>query len=85
MKDTLLYIVSKIVEHYDEVSVEEKRENDKTIFVLHVHPDDMGKIIGKKGRIITAIRDLIKLAGAKNQMSVDVLISENNIPSEAIS
>lgn len=76
MKDTLLFILSQIVEHPEDVQIDEATENDRTVYTIHANPEDMGKIIGKSGRIIRAIRDLIKLMAAKNGSYVDVVIAE---------
>ncbi|KKU88016.1 hypothetical protein A3A64_00065 [Candidatus Gottesmanbacteria bacterium RIFCSPLOWO2_01_FULL_48_11] len=76
MKDTLQYLATQLVDHPDEVTVEESGEQDRVILTLHVHPDDMGKIIGKSGRIIKALRDLIKLIAAKHNAYVDVVLAE---------
>lgn len=72
MKDTLLYLIQAIVEHPDDVSIEERHEEDATIFVVHVHAEDMGRVIGKSGRIIRAVRDLMKVIAAKRNEYVDV-------------
>ncbi len=76
MKDTLLFLVSNIVEHPESVVVDTRSENAREILVLHVHPDDMGKVIGKQGRIIRALRDLIKLMAAKQGGYVDIELFE---------
>ncbi|MFZ2024965.1 MAG: KH domain-containing protein [Microgenomates group bacterium] len=76
MQDTLVFLVSNIVEHPEAVTVEVKTENAREILVLHVHPDDMGKVIGKQGRIIRALRDLIKLMAAKQGGYVDIELFE---------
>lgn len=88
MKDTLIFLVSNIVDHPDDIVVEVKKEETRDILVLHVHPDDMGKIIGKQGRIIRALRDLIKLMAAKQNAYVDIElfeepIQESPVPAEA--
>jgi len=79
MKDTLTYLVGQLVDHTDDVSIEERTGNQKTILVIHVHPEDMGKIIGKQGRIIRALRDLIKLMAAKQNLYVDIELFEEQL------
>jgi predicted RNA-binding protein YlqC (UPF0109 family) len=88
MKDTLIFLVSNIVDHPDDIVVEVKKEETRDILVLHVHPDDMGKVIGKQGRIIRALRDLIKLMAAKQNAYVDIELfeeplQESPVPVEA--
>jgi predicted RNA-binding protein YlqC (UPF0109 family) len=76
MKDTLVFILKSIVDHPDDVSVDEDVSEDKTTLTIHVNSEDMGKVIGKSGRIIRAIRDLIKLMAAKQGLYVDVVVAE---------
>ena len=64
MKDLLLYIAKNLVEHPDEVTVTEKQGTDELTLELHVAPDDMGKVIGKHGRIAQAIRQIMKTAAS---------------------
>lgn len=78
MNDTLAFIVSSIVDHPDDVSVTQEMQEDRTILRLTCHPEDMGKVIGKSGRIIRAIRDLVKLIAAKRGVYADVELVENN-------
>jgi len=77
MKETLLFILQRIVDHPDDVSIEEVMEGDRTIYLIHANPEDMGKIIGKKGRIIMALRDLVKIIATKHKELADVEIAEN--------
>mgnify|MGYP001559054579 CR=1 FL=1 len=77
MKDTLTYLVTAIVDHPEDVIIDERNVEDMIVFTIHVHQEDMGKIIGKSGRIIRAIRDLIKILAAKKNMYVDVEIAED--------
>ncbi|MBI5621172.1 KH domain-containing protein [Candidatus Gottesmanbacteria bacterium] len=77
MKDALLFLVQSIVDHPDDVVVVEQIHEDRTILELSTHPEDMGKVIGKAGRIIRAIRDLVKLIAAKRGVYADVEIVEN--------
>ena len=76
MKDTLLFLLTKIVDHPESVRVEELNENSKLILTVHAHQEDLGKIIGKSGRIIKALRDLIKLMATKQNIYVDVVLAE---------
>jgi len=77
MKETLLYILQHIVDHPDDIVIDEVIEGDRTIYVIHANPEDMGKIIGKKGRIIMAIRDLIKIIATKQKIFADVEVAES--------
>lgn len=78
MKDTLIFIISSIVDHPEDVSVEEVTSDDRTILRLTTNPEDMGRVIGKAGRIIRAIRDLVKLIAAKRGVYADVELNESN-------
>lgn len=82
MKDTLIYLVTKIVDNAEKVSVREDQEDDRLVLHLTVDQSDMGKIIGKQGRTIRAIRDVIKLMAAKQNTYVDVIIDE--LPNETV-
>lgn len=76
MKDSLSYLLSKIVDHPADVVIEEESSESRVVLTVKVHPQDMGKVIGKQGRIIRAIRDLIKLIASKNNTYVDVVLKE---------
>ena len=74
MKELVEVIAKSLVEHPDEVVVAET-ENEKTILVeLRVAPSDMGKVIGKQGRIAKAIRSVVKAASSKEEKKVVVEI-----------
>lgn len=70
-------MVTFLVDHPEDVSIEERAEGDATILIIHTHPEDIGKVIGKSGRIIRALRDLIKVLAAKANTFVDVEIAED--------
>lgn len=76
MKDTLIYLLKSIVENPDDIVVDETVEETKTLLTVHANQADIGKIIGKQGRIIRALRDLIKLIAAKHNVYVDIVIAE---------
>ena len=72
MKDLVEDIAKALVDKPDEVVVTEK-ENGKTLTLeLHVAPSDMGKVIGKQGRIAKAIRTVVKAAATEDNRKVDV-------------
>ena len=74
MKELVEVIAKSLVEHPDEVVVTET-ENEKSIVVeLRVAPSDMGKVIGKQGRIAKAIRSVVKAAASKDDKKVVVEI-----------
>ena len=76
MKDTLIYLLTQIVDHPDDVSVDETEAEGKTILTIHANQEDLGKIIGRQGRIIKSIRDVIKLIAAKHNVYVDIVLAE---------
>lgn len=79
MKDTLLYILTHIVDHPEAIVIEEQQDQDRIIYLLTVHQEDMGKVIGKQGRIIRALRDLVKLMAAKDHSYVDIVLKEDQV------
>jgi|TARA_B100002003_G_C13693194_1_gene349193 predicted RNA-binding protein YlqC (UPF0109 family) len=64
MKELVEYIAKSIVDKPEDVSVDEGY-GDGVVLTLHVAPDDMGKVIGRQGRIASAIRALLKVAAIK--------------------
>ncbi|WP_343209131.1 KH domain-containing protein [Anaerolentibacter hominis] len=76
MKDLVKVIAMALVDHPDEVVVTET-ENDNAILVeLKVAADDMGKVIGKQGRIAKALRSVVKAAASKDEKKVIVEIAQ---------
>ncbi|MBR3848045.1 MAG: KH domain-containing protein [Oscillospiraceae bacterium] len=75
MKDLLTYIAKSLVENPDAVSVNEVTKEDGIVLELRVAPEDMGKVIGKHGRIAKEIRTVIKAAALRDnvKVSVDIL------------
>lgn len=70
------YISMNLVDKPDEVKVEEKVEENTTVIELTVAPEDMGKVIGKQGRIAKAIRTVVKAASAQEDRKYSVNILE---------
>ena len=67
-------IARALVDNPDEVVVTEKTEGKNIVVELHVAASDMGKVIGKQGRIAKAIRSVVKAASSKDNKNVDVEI-----------
>ena len=72
MKELVEIIAKALVDLPDEVSVNEKQDGKTTVLELHVAEGDMGKVIGKQGRIAKAIRSVVKAAAAKEDKKVVV-------------
>jgi predicted RNA-binding protein YlqC (UPF0109 family) len=61
----VLYLARALVEHPDEVAVEEIEEADATVFELKVAESDLGRVIGRQGRTAKALRTVLSAASAK--------------------
>lgn len=75
MKDLLLYIARSLVDDPDAVSVTEKEYENETVLELRVADGDMGKVIGRQGRIAKEIRVLVKSLATRSgkKVSVDIV------------
>lgn len=74
MKDLLLYIAKNLVDNPDSVTVTEVEGESETVLELRVAEGDMGKVIGRQGRIAKEIRTLVKSVAMKNGKRVSVEI-----------
>ena len=74
MQELLTTIAKGLVENPDQVSVEADEPNEEGVIVYHIHvaEDDMGRIIGKQGRIAKAIRTVARSAAVRNNTKVMV-------------
>lgn len=75
MKDLMEYIAKSLVEHPEDVQVSESGSSDRIRLELKVNADDMGRVIGKSGRVANAIRALLRVAAERKgkQVTLDVL------------
>ena len=75
MKELLLYVATRLVDHPDAVTVTQREDEDKTVLELRVAPEDMGKVIGRQGRIAQEIRTGIKSVAQRDgkRVTVDIL------------
>ncbi len=74
MKSTVEFLVKELVDNPDAVEVSEVTGDDSTTYEVRVSPDDLGKVIGKQGRIANAIRTLVKAVAMKDKRKVYVEI-----------
>ena len=76
MKDTLSYIITALVDNQEEVRIEEIEEDGIITFNIKVAKEDMGKVIGKEGKIIRAIRNVMKIPAIKMNKRVAISLQE---------
>ncbi len=74
MKELVEVIAKALVDNPEEVVVTEKKDGRNIMIELHVAPSDMGKVIGKQGRIAKAIRAVVKAASTRENIKIDVEI-----------
>lgn len=70
------YVVKNLVDHPDDVVLERSIDDRGVLLKLSVHPDDMGKIIGKAGSTAKAIRTLLRVVGAKTDERLNLKIDD---------
>jgi len=76
MKNILEFIVKQIVDNPDSVAIEETDDNGFVTLTITVAKEDMGKIIGKEGKIIRAIRNVMKIPAIKQQKKIQISLAE---------
>ena len=75
-QDFLKFVVEHIVEHPEDVKIERKVDEMGVLLSLHVHSDDMGQVIGRKGSTARALRTLLRIVGLKEDARVNLKIEE---------
>ena len=86
MKNLVELIAKSLVDHPDQVLVSQKSDAEGDVIVLQVTADDMGKVIGKQGRIAKALRTVVKAAATKDERKVNVdIISDVEAAAQAAS
>ena len=76
MDELIRTIVSPLVQFPEDIEVSSEKEGRQTTYVLTVNKEDMGKVIGKKGRIAGAIRTIVHAAGRAHHEDVQLSIRE---------
>jgi predicted RNA-binding protein YlqC (UPF0109 family) len=77
MKKALSYIISSIVDEPEKVEITETENEGVTNFTVSVAKEDMGKIIGKGGKVIKSVRNVVKIPAIKQNKKIYISLSEN--------
>jgi len=79
MKNLLEYILIHLVDHPDEVVIDETKDEQGAIYVIHVHSEDVGRVIGKGGSVIQAIRQIARVRAIKEgeRVRIDVYTDDD--------
>jgi predicted RNA-binding protein YlqC (UPF0109 family) len=78
VKELLEYLARSLVDNPDAVNVEVEEDDDEVALILTVDESDMGRVIGRDGRIANAIRALLRVAAAKDGRHVELEIESND-------
>ena len=76
MKDVLEYIVKAIADAPDSITIDEEDIDGVVTYTIHAAKEDMGKLIGKQGKVIRAIRNVMKIPAMKAQKKVQIQLGE---------
>ena len=77
MQELVEYLAKGLVDKPDEVRVVRSERDGAVVFELHVAPDDVGKVIGRQGRIVRALRTLVRAGGGRvNQRALLEVVDE---------
>jgi uncharacterized protein len=76
MKNTLQFIVASIVDDSDSIKIDEEEVDGIVNFTISVAKDDMGKVIGKEGKVIRSIRNVMKMKAMKHDTRINITLAE---------
>ncbi len=76
MKNLLEFILIHLVDHPEDVVIDETTDDRGAVFVMHVHQDDIGRVIGKGGSVIRSIRNIARIRATKEGIQALVNLAE---------
>jgi uncharacterized protein len=79
VSELLAYLARELVDDPEAVRVEEEERDDALVLVLHVAPDDIGKVIGRQGRIARSLRTLVRASSVRDGRRVLVEIADPDV------
>ncbi len=83
MKNLLEFLLIHLCNHPEDVKVEESQTERETLYTLYVHPEDMGRVIGKNGSIIQAIRSIAKVRAIKEGIRAQIVLADPELDAVA--
>ncbi len=78
MKNLLEYLLNRLVDYPEDVTVEESQDMDTSVYTIHVHQDDIGRVIGKGGSVINAIRTIAKVRAIKEKNRIKIVLADQD-------
>jgi len=76
MKNLLEFLLLHLVTNPEDIAIDESTDYDTTVYTINVHPDDIGRVIGRKGNIIKAIRKISQIKLVKENMHARIEIAD---------
>lgn len=76
IQEFLEYVVVQLIKHPEEASVIHEKDGERHLYCIRLHPDDAGRVIGKNGKTIGAIRSLAIASAQRHGISVDVELDD---------
>ncbi|MCL4354323.1 KH domain-containing protein [Patescibacteria group bacterium] len=76
MKKTLDFILKSLVDNPDKIDIDEKEENGVITYTISAAEEDMGKVIGKGGKVIKSLRNVMKISAMKENKKIFINLAE---------
>ena len=77
IQEFLEYVVCGLIEHPEDSEIVHEESEGKHLYRIHLHPEDSGRVIGRSGRTILAIRSLVLASAEKHGLNADVEVARN--------